>query len=91
MKTMSLAEFATLFKHIQEEHSPKTMPHLVKCVKYIDPHFDMRTNTVFAIGFRGYGWDKVLHTQNEYRDLPDSLYTRCMNFLDNKGEKHDTH
>lgn len=84
--TMTFPEFKTLLQHIDKEHSPlgRYPNSSGKTVKYVDPHIDMRTGTIFSITFRGYGWEKNLHTQNECMDLKDSLYTRCMNFLDDK-------
>lgn len=83
-KPMSRDEFDKLMSHIWVEHSPVQMNKFGRCVKYVDPHIDMRDGTIFSIGFRGFGWDKVLHTQNECRDLPESLFDRCMKFLDDK-------
>lgn len=84
-KPMSRDEFLDLMTHIRQEHSPAQIGKFGRCVKYVDPHIDMRDGAVFAIGFRGFGWDKVLHTQNECRDLPESLFERCMKFLDEEN------
>lgn len=86
-RAMTFPEFRHLMQHIDMEHSViRCCPAGNKKVKYVDPHFDMRTGTCFAITFRGFGWDKVLHTQNEEIDNPKSLYDRCMDFLDGKEE-----
>jgi hypothetical protein len=85
-KPMNKDEFLMLMQHIREEHSPAQMNDFGRCVKYVDPHIDMRDGAVFAIGFRGYGWEQTLHTQNECRDLPESLYDRCMSLLDNSKD-----
>lgn len=82
-KPMNHDEFNNLMKHIAIEHSPAQMNKFGRCVKYVDPHIDMRDGAIFSIGFRGFGWDEVLHTQNECRDLSESLFERCMKFLDN--------
>lgn len=51
-------------------------------VKYVYPSIDFRTNTVFAVHIKTMGGaDYVLHTQNECRDLPVSLYDRCVRVL----------
>lgn len=79
---MTFGEFRHLMIHIDLEHSVIRHCPQGKQVKYVDPHFDMRTGTCFAIKFRGFGWEHVLHTQNEEIDNPLSLYERCMEFLD---------
>jgi hypothetical protein len=56
--------------------------------KYIYPSIDLRTNTVFAIKFAGFGWEATLHCQNECRDLPDSLYERCIKLLKEKTNQN---
>lgn len=83
-RPMNRDEFIALMQHIRDDHSPLQLACSDgrRVVKYVDPHIDMRDGAVFSIGFRGYGWDQVLHTQNECRDLPQSLFERCMAFLD---------
>ena len=80
-RPMNKDELYELLSHIEKEHSPFARSE-GKCVKYVDPHIDMRDGTIFSIVFRGFGWGKTLHTQNEFRDLLDSLFERCMKFLD---------
>lgn len=85
-RPMTFAEFANVVNYVQRNNSPfVTRLANTPCVKYIDPHFDMRSNTVFSIVFRGFGPEKVLHCQNECMDLPDSLHDRCMAFLKGVG------
>lgn len=79
---MSFQEFGNLLKYIAANNSPLASPYPKPCVKYIDPVFDMRTNSVFAVTFRGYGDEKVFHTQNECRDLEESLDQRIRAYLD---------
>ena len=87
-RAMSIEEFGKLVEHIEQEHPPYMMSYREKelkegkGVKYIDPCFDMRTSTVFAVNIRGFNGDKDFHTQNECRDLPESLFERIMNWLD---------
>lgn len=82
---MSFQAFGDLLKYIQQNNSPLTVQPGYPSIKYIDPIFDMRTNTVFALTFRGFGFDdKPFHTQNECRDLPESLQERVMAFLTTK-------
>jgi len=77
---MNLSEFASLLNYIRKHHNPFTGTH--KTLKYVDPHIDLRTDTVFGITFRGMaGGEKVFHCQNECRELPECLYDRCMNWL----------
>ena len=79
---MTFSEFADLVSYIAKFHSPTRFNGKGLIVKYIDPHFDMRTNAVFAITFRTFGGGAIeLHTQNECRSLPTSLYERCMDAL----------
>lgn len=78
---MTMKELGDLLNHIRLDHSfchQREGRH----VKYIDPHIDTRTWECFAITFRTSGDPVVFHTQNECRDLPESLYERCMKWLD---------
>lgn len=80
---MSFKEFGDLLKYIAEHNSPLKAVYPLPSVKYVDPVMDMRTNTVFAVTLRGFGTeDKVFHTQNECRDLKQSLYERIREYLD---------
>jgi hypothetical protein len=80
---MTFDEFRALLDHIMDEHHPYDfLKGKRKVVKYVDPHVDMRDGKVFAVTFRGWGWEQLFHTQNECRDLPESLFDRCMAFLD---------
>lgn len=81
---MSMAHFSVLYKRIRDNHSPFSCSRPnARRVKYIDPHIDMRTNTVFSITFRGFGFeDKNLHCQNECRELSETLFQRCLRWLD---------
>lgn len=80
-RPITKAELIELLHHIRQEHSPvKRLGG--KTIKYVDPHIDMRDGAVFSVTFRGYGWEETLHTQNECRDLPETLFERCMAWLD---------
>ena len=81
-KPMTMNELAKLMDHIKGCHSFCQAAAGQRHVKYIDPHIDTRDWVCFSVTFRGLGADVTLHTQNECRDLPESLYTRCMNWLD---------
>ena len=79
---MSFQEFGNLLKFIRDNNSPLTAKYPARSIKYIDPVFDMRTNSVFAVSFRSFGSeDKAFHTQNECRDLPQSLDERIREWL----------
>lgn len=78
---MDFQQAGDLLKLIREEHSPFTGVRTGRRVKYVDPHFDMRTGHCFALTLRGYGWERFFHTQNECRDLPESLFDRVVAFL----------
>lgn len=79
---MTMQELGDLLKHIRAEHSFCRPANQGKYVKYIDPHIDTRDWMCFSIGFRTFGDPVVFHTQNECRDLPESLFERCMKWLD---------
>lgn len=82
-KPMSFQEFGNLWKYIHENNSPLTCNPNRRSVKYMDPVIDMRTNSVFAITLRGFGSEDItFHTQNECRDLPQSLFERVKEYLD---------
>lgn len=83
-RPMSFKEAGALISMIYQEHSPIEAVRGTRIVKYIDPHFDMRTGHCFSITLRGYGWEQTFHTQNECRDLPESLYDRVVKFLKEK-------
>lgn len=80
---MSFQEFGNLLKYIANNNSPfRHTNSKTPSVKYVDPHFDMRTGTCFAMTIRTMGMGEfVFHTQNECRDLPNTLYERVMEFL----------
>ena len=78
---MTMTALAELLDHIKAEHSFCRQRH-GRHVKYVDPHIDTRTWTCFSVTFRCGSWSHTIHTQNECRDLPESLYDRCMNWLD---------
>jgi hypothetical protein len=83
-RAMNMTELTALYEEIMRHHSPMcgASASNVKVVKYIDPHIDMRDGKVFAISFRMFGGtDHTMHTQNECRDLPDSLFQRCLTWL----------
>ena len=89
-KAMTIFEFNQLVSHITEKHPPCMSKFTREAkglighgVKYIYPCFDMRDLKVFAVSFNGFSFeDKEFHTQNECRDLPESLYDRIMTWLD---------
>lgn len=78
---MTMQELGDLLKHIKSDHAFCRQKE-GRFVKYIEPCIDTRTNTCFAIKFRNAGDSVVFHTQNECRDLSESLFERCMKWLD---------
>jgi hypothetical protein len=80
---MTFAEFNLIVEFVAKECSPfSNIDKDRRTVKYIDPHFDMRTMTVYSVGFRGLDFGPtLLHVMNESRHLPDSLFDRCVAFL----------
>lgn len=79
---MTLAELNQLLSHIKNNNGPygSRVRH-TPIIKYVDPHLDMRDGMCFAITFRNAGEETVFHTQNECRDLPETLYERVMKWL----------
>lgn len=78
---MNMQQTGDLLKLILNEHSMLSCKRGARIVKYVDPHFDMRTGHCFSLTLRGYGWEEHFHTQNECSDLPQSLYDRVIAFL----------
>lgn len=78
---MNMQQLGALIKHIREHHSPDTCGVNGKVVKYFHPNIDMRDGKCFSVLLRGYGWEELIHTQNECRDLPESLDQRVRAFL----------
>lgn len=81
-QSMSMAEFRALVAHINADHSPLKLNRVGKTVKYIDSHFSALTESFFSITFRGFSWEKTFSVVNEGRDIKESLFERCMEFLD---------
>jgi hypothetical protein len=75
---MTMTELGELISRCRVEFWMRTG---VPSVKYVRPNIDNRDGRCFSITLEGYGWRKVLHTQNECADLPESLHTRCNAFL----------
>lgn len=81
-RPMNFHEFVEVLTHIQTRNAPLSRVNRnLPVVKYVDPVFDMRTNTVFSITFRGWGSDITFHCANEYRDHPKSLKDRVLEYL----------
>jgi hypothetical protein len=88
-RAMDFKEFAALLRIIEAEHNPLGSSGLGTkyLVKYLDPVIDMRTSSVFAIKLRTFGGPEFfLHTQNEAREIPESLFERCLNVLNKRKE-----
>ncbi len=85
-RAMTMTELGELLKHISAEHSP--FKHKAgRVIKYVHPNIDMRDFMCFSITLRGFGSETLFHTQNECRDLPQSLYERVMLWLDRMDEE----
>ena len=82
-KAMTLKELSELLDHIRTDHSfGQAVPDRVgKSVKYVDPKIDTRDWMCYAISFRQ-GGESMTFYQNECHDLPQTLYERCMAWLD---------
>lgn len=82
-RAMTFREFNDLLILIAKNHSMLTGTSGFR-VKYIYPSIDMRTNSVFAVRLNSGFSEVFLHTQNECRDMPETLFERCVAVL--KGE-----
>jgi len=80
-KAMTMQELGDLLNHIRMDHS-FCRNKGGRFVKYVDPKIDTRDWMCFAIVFREAGDEVCFHTQNECRDLPESLFERVMTWLD---------
>ena len=80
---MTLDEFNKLIAIIQDKHcfTSKNFKSENVAIKYVKPIFDMRTNEFYCITFEMYGHNKTLHCVNDCRDLEQSLFDRCIEFL----------
>lgn len=83
-RAMTFREFNDLLILIAKNHSMLTGTSGFR-VKYIYPSIDMRTNSVFAVRLSSGFQELFLHTQNECRDMPETLFERCVAVL--KGER----
>lgn len=79
---MTMQQLGDLLNHIRMDHSFCRPSNNARHVKYVDPKIDARDWMCFAIVFRTFGEGVTFHTQNECRDLPESLFERCMKWLD---------
>jgi len=57
-----------------------------RAIKYVVPHIDMRIGgDIYAVKFIEWLGEKhLVHTQNDCKDLEESLFDRCMKYLKNK-------
>ena len=81
-RAMTMQELGDLLNHVRMDHSFCRNDGKGRHVKYVDPKIDTRDWMCFAITFRLFGEGVTFHTQNECRDLPESLFERCMEWLD---------
>jgi hypothetical protein len=80
-KPMSLSELTNLLEYVKQFHSPMSRRR-GRTVKYVHPNIDMRDGSVFSITFRQFGGEEVhFYTQNEFRDVPETLFERCLAWL----------
>ena len=82
-RPLTLDEFNKLITIIQDGYcfSGKNWNPKKVTIKYVTPVFDMRTNTFYCITFEMYGYSHTIHCVNEYKDLEQSLFDRCIEFL----------
>lgn len=82
-RPLTLDEFNQLITIIQDKYcfgGKNWKPENV-AIKYVTPIFDMRTNEFYSITFEMYGHKHTLHCVNDCRDLEQSLFDRCIDFL----------
>ena len=82
-RPLTLDEFNQLIAIIQDKYcfgGNNWKPENV-AIKYVTPIFDMRTNEFYSITFEMYGHKHTLHCVNDCRDLEQSLFDRCIDFL----------
>jgi len=79
-RPMTLAELHNVLTRAEVYNGPFSR-NPTKTVKYIYPSIDLRDGKCFAVRFDGYGRSFVLHCANEFREVPESLYERCLEFL----------
>ena len=84
---MTFKECFNLLVYIANNNAPERMPYPRPNIKYVDPHMDMRTNTVFAVTLRGYGDTKDFYITNEFIDHPMSLEERIREYLDTEQKE----
>jgi hypothetical protein len=84
---MTMKKLGELLNHIRDHHSFCRNLEGQRYVKYVDPKIDTRDWMCFAIVFRNAGNETVFHTQNECRDLEQSLFERVMEWLDGGEQK----
>lgn len=84
-KVLSFQEFAEIVNYISAERSMVSGNYKFPLIKYIDPTFDMRTNSVFNVKFRG-GYNKEFSSTNENRYLKETMYERIMQWLNTPKE-----
>lgn len=78
---MTFKEFADMVNYIKDKRSAISGEAGSPRIKYIDPVFDMRTNTVFHLRLRGFGADKEFGTVNEWRDAEGKMLDAVMAWL----------
>lgn len=74
-KNMTLKEFVELVKYINDNHSMRNMEG--KCIKYITPTFDFRTNEIYGIKIWGGVHEKkefYVVNENKDKDLKQWIY-----------------
>lgn len=82
-KAMTVVQLGSLLTKVYMEHNViRAVRPGFRRIKYVNPVFDNRTGDVFSVTFRWFGGELCLHVCNEQRDLPDSLYDRCVYWLE---------
>lgn len=87
-RPMTSAELSMIMKRVSKDFNPfsarmNPIGESITTIKYVHPNYDNRTGTWFSIELRTMGGaSNVFHTQNECRDLKESLFERVNTFLD---------
>lgn len=74
-KALSVKDYIELLQYISKNHAWNINCMKGKVIKYVDATFDFRTNTYFAIKFRGMeDKDFVKVNENRHRDMKKWIY-----------------
>lgn len=77
---MTFHEAHELLTHIRQFHSPFSANRTRRFVKYVDPHFDIRTGRCFAIKLRGMAGKKPFTLRTNAENYQSLCMSELLNF-----------